>query len=211
MSGSVRSSPLQVQRTDLGSGVAAIQIKIDPEAQSPPKQAFVDYVDIKTVADGVKILFGKMDSFAESSSLSYAVEISFPYASFVNQLHKRLIRPQQPGLPLFEESVRAAITKNGYPPIESLPPAKAADKQAHVRANAAALFIFDDDASIDFYHLDAASLTLATAGREIRDFNDAVRVVLAPNLLLYFMGLVSKAAEDLVKRVPELDRGEMNV
>lgn len=201
-----RRTGIQIRKQ---AGRGTIAIEIPPGEYVPKRVLYVDYADVQRSVDGVRLKFGKFDPFAETeqdAKLHYALEVSFPNAQFCNQLYRSIRQPSEPGKPLFTASLEAAITSNGYSRIEKLPVPRGADKQAFIRANAAVMFVFEDDTSVDFLHLDAMSLHLASKGKPVGDVGDVLRVVMAPNLLLYFLERVKTIAQEMLSATPELEK-----
>ncbi len=190
-------------------GRGTLAIEIPPGEYAPKRVLYVDYAEVQRSVDGVQLKFGKFDPFAQAehgARLHYAIEVSFPNVQFCNQLYRSIRLPTEPGKPLFTTSLEGAIAKNGYRRIQELPVPRGADKQAFIRANAAMMFVFEDDTSVDFLHLDAMSLHLASKGKPVGDVGDVLRVVMAPNLLLYFLERVKAIAEEMLSATPELEK-----
>lgn len=196
-------APVHVTREVSAKG-ALLHIQLQQGAYPvPPRQMVADYADAQVVLDAVHLVFGKLDAFDPlGQPLSYALQVSFPYSQFVRQLYRSIIEVMPPNNRPFLETVREA--QRGYQKIESMPKVRGAAKQGHARANAAALFIYDDEACIDFFHLDAFALTQANQG--VQDVNVAlvVRIVTSPNVLGYFLDAVVRAADEVMRRAPAL-------
>jgi hypothetical protein len=186
---------------------AAGVIELSAENYTPQRSIVADYVSVDQAEDGVRIVFGKRKTFQQGDRprLSYVLEISFPHFQFCAQLFTVIDGPGSSGEP-FVETVRRTQIRNGYSEIREMPPAVDAEKEAHIRANAALLAVVEDDISIDFVHLDAMTAHLATKGEKVPDNVSGVRVIMAPNVALFFMSRVAKVANELFERTPGLRR-----
>lgn len=201
-------APVVVRRQ---GGEALLQIQLQPGQYPVPLMQFAaDYVDVRVKPDSVHLVFGKLDEFKGDGPLSYALVVSFPYSQFVRQLYDSIVNPVEPGKPPFKETVEQAQRKTGYPLISSMPTVEGATKQGGARANSAAVFIYDDEACIDFFHLDAFALHMASRGSNDLNATVVMRIVTSPNVLAYFIERVIRAAEDLMGRVPNLRRESSN-
>lgn len=203
---SQRKAIVRIDR-DAGAGLLRINLSDD---YAPARVFAVDYVDVHANVDGVGILFGQTSPLQSSAArLHYVIGVTFPNIQFYNQLYRSTLAPSEPGKPLFIDSVKQSIEKNCYSLIEKMPDVS---EQIDVklgtgRSNVALMFIFDDEASVDFLHLDAMTLTLAAQGKKIPNAgSDATRFIMAPNVLLYFLNLVEKVALELKSKNPSIDR-----
>jgi hypothetical protein len=210
--GAARKAVVRFER-DAGAHVLRVNLADD---YAPSRTFAADYCHVSREVDGIRVLFGKKSPFSTESvpRFHYLIEVTLPFAAFYNQLYKSLRVPSEPGKPLFEESLTQSIENNGYDRITTMPePSKfeevKTDRLGSGRATVALMFVFDDEASVDFLHLDAMTLNMASQGKPIRNEkvgNDSVRFVMAPNVLMYFLQLVDKAAQELYKHEPKIDR-----
>jgi hypothetical protein len=198
-------APVRVVSEPSANG-ALLRLQIDQdEYPVPPQQISVDYADVKVATDAVHLVFGKLDSFSpEEAPLAYSLDISFPYAQFIRQLYQSVVEPAEPGVPTFLDAVRVAQQSRGYTKITAMPRPRGSLKQGSARANAAAMFVYDDEACLDFFHLDAQALHLATKGLRELKLGLVMRVVTSPNVLAYWVESVVKVAEQLMTQVPTL-------
>lgn len=197
-------APVQVRREATADGGALLHINLSSaEYAVPPRQFVADYAEVKVGADGVHLLFGKLDSFQPNEgTLTASLEVSFPYSRFIQQLYRSIVKANG-GRP-FCETAEAAQRDRGYPNIDAMPQVRASKNQGTIRANAAAMYIYDDEACIDFFFLDAYSLHIATQGAREVNLSAPIRVVTAPNVLAYFVRSVIRGAQEVLARVPSL-------
>jgi hypothetical protein len=202
-------------RLDRDAGAGLLKINIS-EDYTPTRTFAVDYCHVSPSLDGIRMLFGKKSPFSTDQVLKFhfLIDITFPHAAFVNQLYKSLLTPSDPKKPLFGESVKQSVDKNGYAVIEQMPPPSVADstvepKLGSGRGTLALMHIFDDEASVDFLHLDAMTLHMASQGKPIRADKvgqESVRFIMAPNVLQYLLKLVEQVAKDLMQTTPGINR-----
>lgn len=200
-------APVIVRREGT-EGILQVQLALD-KYPVPPAQLAADYVDVRVEPDSVHLLFGKLDEFKRDDPLIYALVVSFSYSQFVRQLYNSIVNPAEPGKPTFAATVEQA--QRGYPRISDMPRVHGAVKQGGVRANAAAMFVFNDEACIDFFHIDAFALHSASRGANELNATAVMRVVTAPNVLAYFLESVTRAAKEIVRRMPDLAGEVANV
>jgi hypothetical protein len=208
---SVQSKPLVVERAPGRPDLFKIDVNF---AMAAPELAmYADYVHVKRVRDGVEILFGKVHPF-DSTRVEQAIDISFPYRPFVTQLVKSAESERGGGHRPFKESVQEAIARFGYNKIEKLEEPREMKSFSAFRSNFVYMALHEDDAAIDFYHLDAATMQMAqaaaaTTGRGSAGIKGVIRVVVSPTLLLYFLKLASTIAEELIRTVPSIEESPM--
>lgn len=204
-------APVRVTRDSSGHG--ALVMQLGPGTYPiPPRQVIADYVSVHVADDAVHIVFGKRDLFdPENAALSYALDISFPYSQFIRQLYRSVVTPVGPNAAPFRVIVEQAQQTRGYPRIENMPAARSATKQGTARANTGAMYVYDDEACIDFFHLDAFALHLASQGADEVNLQSVVRVVTTPNLLAYFIEQIVRAADEVNRRVPALAKEQAHV
>jgi hypothetical protein len=203
---------IRVRRVEEGGGASILHFQMDTKKYpTPPKQMLADYVMVRAAPDGVHLVFGKFDTFAlqTAPTLHYALEILYPYSQFIAQMYQTIIDPHetgQTGERAFLASVEDSVKRGGYEAVDDIPPVTGTSKQGHVRANSSAMFIYDDEACVDFFHLDALSLNLASKGADTVPLGAVIRIIIAPNLLLYFLRRVCSVAQELMERNPSLAR-----
>ena len=210
MSGS-KPSPLVVQpapgRPDL------LQISINQALAPPEKAMFADHVQVERVRDGVRLLFGKLHP-TQPSTCTNAVEVSFPLRPFYNQLYKSVSSDRSGRLP-FYKSAEKAVARFGYERVASLERVSQFDKVAAIRSNFVFMALHEDDAAIDFYHLDASTVQSVVQEAVARGalsvppgFRGVLRIVISPSVLLYFLEQCIKLAEELKAGNAGIDDGQ---
>jgi hypothetical protein len=204
---SAKSFPLLIEKVPGRPDLISVGVNVAMAA--PDVALYADYVHLKQVRDGVQILFGKLHPISDSQ-IQQAVEISFPYRAFINQLYKSVVGPR-PGQPPFRESVQDAIKKFGYAPIGALPEPNDIKRVASFRANLVVMALHEDDAAIDFFHLDATTMQLVQAsvaagpvGQQSLGFKGVMRVVVSPTLLGYFLEMACDLAEKIMAANPAM-------
>lgn len=204
------SDGLVIARQQVGQETI-LTVELNTQLAAPERSFFADFLSLRITAEGVSCLFGKRDPMA-ASRLRLLLEISFPHRQFHEQLYRSIVEPMQ-GKVAFEESVRNAASRFSWvPPEASGTPAAPStdvlptdDKYLCTRANAAFIFLHEDDACADFFHLDAATINiLLTGGRAPGVLKGIVRVVMSPTLLLRFIEEVKRTAQEIRGRWPDL-------
>ncbi len=182
-----------------------VQVSIDAALAPPERAMFADHVQVENVRDGVRMLFGKLHP-TKPNLCSAAVEVSFPPRSFVSHLCRSVEASRPEGS--FHEVVEKAAKRFGYGRIDSLGRAEF-DRVQAFRSNFVYMALHDDDAAIDFFHLDAATMQLALQGAAqgghiAPDFRGILRIVVSPALLLYFLDACVHLGQELKTANPEL-------
>ena len=206
-----KPTPLVVQqapgRPDL------LQVSINAALAPPEKAMFADHVQVERVRDGVRLLFGKLHP-TQTDTCTNAVEVSFPLRPFYNQLFKS-IASARPGRLPFNKSAEQAVVRFGYERIASLEPVARFEKVAAFRSNFALMALHEDDAAIDFYHLDASTVQVAAQAVASQQglpastgFRGILRIVVSPSVLLFFLEQCVKLAAELKTGSVDLDDGE---
>jgi len=199
-----RERPLLRIRRDERGG--AIDFNIDE--YTPQKMVLADYVSVERGTQGVRIVFGKAKAFPQEPkglALSYALEVSFPHFQFCNQLYASFVQPGENGEPI-ADTIKRAVAENGYEPIDAMAKASSADREGHVRANAGVTVVMQDDVSVDFVHVDPGTVRQAVKRDKVPGDLNGVRVVMSPNVALYFANRVCAVAEELLRKTPGLKR-----
>jgi hypothetical protein len=206
----VRSGPLVIEH-----GAHGVQVTMEAALAPPAKSMFADHVQVERSRDGVNLLFGKRD---DSNALRSVLEVSFPFKSFITQLHDSVIKQLPHQTEPFIATARRALAEFGYEKIEKLDKLPIGSHAGSIRANAAFFALFEDDAAVDFFHLDAQVLHMlsseSTRGRKVAsEIRGIVRVVLSPPVLLYLLERCDVVAEELQKALqsgktgPQLPQG----
>jgi len=182
-----------------------VKVNLNVAMAAPTVAMYADYVALRRVRDGVSILFGKRDPISEGVLLQ-AVEISFPFRPFVNQLVRSVTDPRPGGL-AFKESVILAVEQFGYAPVGEESAPTAIKNVASFRSNFVYMALHEDDAAIDFFHLDAPTMHRAINGPDlsIAGFKGVMRVVLSPTLLRYFIEKAGVVAKELEASIPGIN------
>ena len=186
-----------------------VQLSLNVAMAAPDVALFADYVDVSRGQDGMRILFGKMHPLKPGTCIQ-AVEISFPFHPFVSQLVKTSIVDSNPGDTTFQRKVEAAIEPFGYVPIENLEAPKEIMQLVAFRSNLTNMALHDDDAAVDFYHLDAATMhavmtaAAGTGQAPTAGFKGVMRIVVSPMLLAYFLKKCAVFADELTSEIPRL-------
>ena len=199
----VQSMPLVVERAPGRPDL--MKISMNFAIAAPDLAMYADYAQVLRVRDGVQILFGKLHPL-DFTKLEQAIDISFPYLPFVNQLYKSVVIERDGGQKPFIESVQENVSKFGYVEIEQLEVPKEISRLKSFRSNFAHMALYEDDAAIDFFHLDAATMqmiqaTAASTGQGTAGVKGVIRVVISPTLLLYFLKHSTTVAQELIQTV----------
>lgn len=192
----VRSGPLVIEQ-----GPQGVQVTIEASLAPPQKSMFADYVQVERSRDGVNLTFGKRD---DSGTLRNALEVSFPFKSFITQLHESVVNKHPHQTESFMATAVRAVSEFGYERIEQLDKATIGSHAGSIRANAAFFALFEDDAAIDFFHLDAQVLHTITGASKrglkmASEIRGIVRVVVSPPVLLYLLERCDAVADELQK------------
>lgn len=207
MPAGIRQSGLVIER--VAGRPDLVHVSVDAALAPPEKAMFVDYVQVGKARDGVRILFGKLHP-SRAGVCTGALEVSFPLRQFVNQLHKSVEGARPTGT--FHQTVEEVVKKYGYERIASLDPVDI-DKASAIRSNFVFMALHEDDAAIDFFHLDASTMQVALQSAASRGtapatgFKGVIRVIASPTLLLYFLDECLKIAVSLKQENPALDDG----
>ena len=141
--------------------------------------------------------------------LGSLLEITFPFKQFYHQLAKSLETPGPKGP--FIEAVKSEVAKLKYPTnllgavaatTRPVPPPR--ERIGCARCNAAVMSLYDDDAAIDFFYLDAMTLHSLSQGTRLKELKGVIRVVLTPSVFLRYLTAVAEIAASLVEQVPSL-------
>jgi len=204
-----KSSPLIIERVQGRPDMITVGINVAMAA--PDVAMYADYVHLRKVRDGVQVIFGKTHPLVEGEIVQ-AADISFPFRAFVNQLYKSVNSVRPGGQPSFKESVDQAAKRFGYEKIDGLAEPKQMKQVTAFRSNFVAMALQEDDAAIDFHHLDAATMqaalqaVAANAGQApLLGFKGVLRVVVSPSLLLYFLETACKTAEEIKAATPGIE------
>ncbi len=192
------------------AGEVIVNLQIAPNVV-PEKTFFANYVHLAPDADGVTIVFGKLETAAltQGKQLAALVELSCPFRPFYNQIYKSILTSADPGREAFYLTVQNSAGRMGYgrfAPITEKPAVTPLTKNAWFRFNAAMMAVFEDDCAVDFYHLDAIAMrALLQGARPSGELHGQVRVVMSPGLMHYFLSRVREEAETLKKERPDVD------
>jgi hypothetical protein len=192
------------------AGEVIVNLQIAPNVL-PEKTFFANYVHVTPDADGITVVFGKLETAAltEGKQLAALVELSCPFRPFYNQIYKSILTSADPGREAFHITVRNNAEKMGYgkfSPIAEKPAVTAQTKSAWFRFNAAMMALFEDDCAVDFYHLDAIAMrALLQGARPSGDLHGQVRVVMSPGLMHHFLSRVQDEAQTLKIERPDID------
>jgi hypothetical protein len=190
-----------------------VTVSLNVAMAAPDLAMYADYVQLKRVRDGVQMIFGKVDPLDETRLLQAAL-ISFPYRAFVNQLYKSVVDPRPGAQRAFRDSVESAAKQFGYTSVAEMPGVTEIKQVGAFRSNFVAMALQEDDAAIDFFHLDAATMqaavqmAVAAAGgrRELPlQFKGVMRVVMSPTLLRYFIETACNLTKEIVAATPGID------
>lgn len=199
---------LEVKRG--ATGEVIVNLQISPKVV-PEKSFFANYVHVASDADGVTIVFGKLETAAltEAKQLAAVVEISCPFKPFFNQIYKSILGSAEPGREAFYLTVQNNAEKMGYgkfTPVAEKPGVTNNTKHAWFRANAAMMAVFEDDCAVDFYHLDAIAMrALLQGARPPGELHAQLRVVMSPGLMNHFLSRVQEEALALRVQRPEIE------
>lgn len=181
-------------------------LRLDP-ARTQVRVFFADYTQVESGRDGVRIIFGKLNSF-NPNKLHQALEVSFPFRRFYNQLFHSItsVRERQNGRS-FRDEVADSVEMQGLERITELPAVTEAERLTSMRANFTVVAMFEDDTALDLVHLDAASLNAIAKKNSMEniDLGGLTRVVMSPSLLLYFMDKVIPLAGRLRDMFPNIE------
>ncbi len=188
-----------------------VNLRLTPHLATPERTFFADYVSVDQGRDGVIVIFGKYEPPAfktpeQKAKLGSAVEVSFPFGQFYNQLYKSLVTPIEEGKPTFRQTVEQNVTNLHYERISAMERPLPPERFACVRANAALISIFEDDCAADFYHVDAISMQALIAGTARGELKGLVRFVMGPSILLYLIDRCIETAVQLHERMPDIDK-----
>lgn len=169
---------------------------------SPNKSFFADYFHVENNRNDVTMIFGKLrpKMFAAGSELRFVIEVSFPHARFCEQFDELIREPSQDGQPGFLEAARTALAGRAIvEESDSTPPKFPSGNREFggLRANAAFLYLQDDEACIDFFYLDAATMHGMRNGSGTSRLPGLLRVLLTPAVLLSFLNRCGQVAEQI--------------
>lgn len=190
----VVSGPLVIEPRSAGGVSVTIEASLAP----PQRSMYADHVEVARSRDGVTMVFGKAD---EADSIRNGVEVSFPFKSFIDQLITSVVTQLPHQTEPFIETAKKSLAKFGYQPITELSRRKI-DKAASIRSNAAFFALHEDDAAIDFFHLDAQVLHALSGalrqGFQLRnEIKGIVRIIVSPPVLVYLLQQCVNLATDV--------------
>jgi hypothetical protein len=177
-----------------------VALSINASVSPPQRTMFADYVQVDRTRDGVTLVFGKCDLGPNPSSVRNVLDISFPRRSFLNQLYQSVTETQPHQREPFIATAKRIVGEFGYEPIAEQPALNVTTHAGSIRANAAFFALFEDDAAIDFFHLDAQVLhALSRTGNtsSLRDVKGIIRIVVSPPILDYLLTRCVAVAETL--------------
>lgn len=171
---------------------------------APSRAFFADYIDVTNTSNDVSMMFGKLRPKMfwpdkEKPQLRYVIEVSFPHAPFCEQFDE-LIRTSQEGQQTFLEAVTLSVgsraTANKVAdPTPDLP--ANGQEFGGLRANTAYLYLQDDEACIDFFYLDAATMHSMRAGSGPAPIPGLLRILLTPAVLFSFLRRSADVAKEI--------------
>lgn len=187
-------------------------LTIEREDSIPPnKSFFADFVHVEDNLNDVTMIFGKLrpKMFADGEQLRFAIEVSFPHGHFCEQFDD-LIREGQDGQPSFLESLNGALAGRLLERKPATMPKFPSDNKEFggVRANAAFLYLQDEEACIDFFYLDAATMHGMRNGSGPTRIPGLLRVLLTPAILLLFLNRCIVVAEEIRSSTKNLSARE---
>jgi hypothetical protein len=204
--GPERPSALTIERSTGRPDL--LHIGINATLAAPHQMMYVDHVEVRRVRDGVRMLFGKLHPNRQDVCVR-GLEVSVPMRTFVNHVYKSFTREGPGGS--FHRLVAKAVEQFRYERIAKLETTEFREAVAAIRSNFVFMALHEDDAAIDFFHLDAATLQSVLQGGPVpEDFRGLIRVAVSPPLLLYFLDECAKVAEDLKRENPQLDDGQQD-
>lgn len=177
-----------------------VSLSIDAPVTPPQRTMFADYVQCDRCRDGVSLVFGKCDVGPEPRSVRNVLEISFPKRSFLNQLYRSVAERQLEQTESFIQTAARVLKEFDYEKISSLPVLPPSSQAGSIRANAAFFALYEDDAAIDFFHLDAAVLRGLAQTQDLRliqGLKGLIRIIVSPPILDYLMTRCAAVAAEL--------------
>ncbi|MFY3745911.1 hypothetical protein ACOQFB_18510 [Anaeromyxobacter sp. Red801] len=194
-------------RLDVQKDGNGFLVRVADDDYVPERIIVADYVWVGRADDGVTIIFGKKKLYTdpEHPVLSYALNVTIPLFPFCAQTLPSIEKPGDSGEP-FIQTVQRILKSDGYRELTAMPVAVAADKEAHVRANATLMAVSEDEFSVDLLHLDAYTARRAMRGEPIHTTVSGVRVAMTPNVALLLMTEMMRVGRAILEAEPELRR-----
>lgn len=168
---------------------------------SPSKSFFADYVRVEDNLNDVTMIFGKLRPkiFTKTPELRFAIEVSFPHRRFCDQFDTLVRQPENEETP-FLEAVQQAVGRQlpeSTGETDHVPTLTDSKEFGGLRANAAFLYLQDDEACIDFFYLDAATMHGMRRGSGPTRIPGLLRILLTPSVLLTFLNRCTAVATQI--------------
>jgi hypothetical protein len=194
-----------------------VVLTIRREIGAPARSVYVDYVSVTTSSGDVSLIFGKLRPklFSPESArptLRFLIEVSFPKIRFCEQFDA-LVREPQDGQPPFFESLERSVGSFPVQDITKLPTPELTgngQEYAGIRANTAYFYLQDEEACLDFFYLDAATVhSMRDKGAGPAPIPGLLRVILTPPMLLSLLRQCRVVAAELAgKSLSEIDHAD---